>query len=131
MANAMPHITRTLPLIGFAAVCAVACPALAGTSPQPQTAAWNTTVGGSTAAVTVGFTVRPVVVVVVDADGSPTQLWTNIPGTPTAAELDAVQARLDSPRGGPVAIDPALRAQIANILSAADWGHQGLIWQRT
>jgi len=79
--------------------------------------------------VTVGFTVRPVIVVVVDDAGSPTQLWTNIPGSPTAAELDAVQARLGSPRGTPVPIGPALEAQLPAILAGAGWGRQGLIWQ--
>ena len=59
----------------------------------------------------------------------PQELWTNIPGQPTAADLRVVQARLDDPRGTPVAIGPALQAQLPAILAAAGWGHQGLVWR--
>ena len=128
--NGMPHITRRLALFVIAALCAVTSPALAGTSAQPPVAAPPGPGGGSAVTVSVGFTVRPVIVLVVDGSGAPTQLWTNIPGTPTADRLDAVQARRDGPRGTPVAIDPELRAQLPAVLAAARWGSQGLVWQR-
>ena len=86
--------------------------------------------GGSAAKVAVRFTVRPVIVLVVDSSGSPHQLWTNIPRRPTEAELDTVQARLETPGGRRVEIGPSLRGQLPPILAAAGWGHQGLIWQR-
>jgi hypothetical protein len=86
--------------------------------------------GGSAATVAVKFTVRPVIVLVVDGSGAARQLWTNIAGRPTAAELAAVQARLDTPRGRRVEIDPSLRAQLPAILASAGWGRQGLIWRR-
>ena len=127
----MPQTTRRLALIVTAALLAASSPALAGTEQRPQTPASRADAGGSTGSVTVGFTVRPVIVVVVDDAGSPAQLWTNIPGSPTADELDAVQARLDSPRGTPVSIGQALRAQLPAILAGAGWGHQGLVWQRS
>lgn len=127
----MPQLTRTLPLLlVIVALCAVAAPALAGSSaPDPI----GETAGGgeNSAAVTVSFTVRPVIVLVVDDAGAPTQLWTNIPGSPTAGELDGVEARRDSPRGTPVAIGPSLRPQLPAILAGAAWGRQGLIWQRS
>jgi hypothetical protein len=128
----MPHpLTRTLPLLlVIVALCAVTAPALAGSSARDPIG--GTAGGGEdSAAVTVSFTVRPVIVLVVDDSGAPTQLWTNIPGSPTAAELDGVEARLGTPRGTPVGIGPSLRAQLPAILAGAGWGHQGLIWQRS
>jgi hypothetical protein len=87
--------------------------------------------GGSAATVAVKFTVRPVIVLVVDRAGAPAQLWTNIPGRPTDAEAAAVVVRRATPRGQPAPLSAALRAQLPAILAAAAWGHQGLIWVRS
>jgi len=114
-------------------LCVLAAPALAGGLASPGGPAAGSPAAqavGSSSDVTVRFTVRPVIVLVVDDSGAPTQLWTNIPGTPTDAELAGVQARLGGPRGAPVMIDPALRAQLPAILAEAGWGRQGLVWQR-
>lgn len=43
--------------------------------------------GGSSATVEVRFTVRPVILLVVDSAGRPLQLWTNIAGTPARSQL--------------------------------------------
>ncbi len=79
----------------------------------------------------VKFTVRPVIVLVVDRAGAPAQLWTNISGTPRPAETARVLVRRGAPRGQPLALSPALRSQLPAILAAAAWGHQGLVWERS
>jgi hypothetical protein len=78
----------------------------------------------------VKFTVRPVIVLVVDGTGRPIQLWTNIAGRPTSAELRGLLVRRGTPRGAPVAMDDRLSAEARAVVAAASWGGQGLVWQR-
>ena len=124
----LSYVAGTIAIAAVTAVCAIAAPASAGVFTQPS-AGRTADTAGSGGAVTVSFTVRPVIVLVVDDNGTPQGLWTNIPGQPTAADLKDVQARLDDPRGTPVAIGPALQAQLPAIFAAAAWGHQGLVWR--
>jgi hypothetical protein len=85
--------------------------------------------GGSVAnSVTVRFTVRPVIVLVVDAEGAPRELWTNLPGRPSAADLAGLRVREGSITGPGLTVTPALRAAAAAPLAAAHWGGQGRIW---
>jgi hypothetical protein len=133
----LPHLATRAVLTAIAVLCTAAAPALAHALGSPGSAAPAVAGAHSTggpveasAAMTVRFKVRPVIVVVVDDAGTPTQVWTNVPGAPTAAELDAVQVRLDDPRGPALPIDPALDARLPAVLGGAGWGHQGLIWQR-
>jgi hypothetical protein len=86
--------------------------------------------GGSAATVAVKFTVRPVIVLVVDDAGRPSQLWTNISGRPTAAELRGLLVRRGTLRGAPVEPGADLPAQMRAVLASASWTHQGLVWQR-
>ena len=124
----LSYVTGTIAVAAVSAVCAVAAPASAGVFTQPS-AGQSAEAARDDGAVTVSFTVRPVIVLVVDDNGTPQELWTNIPGQPTAVELQEVQSRLDDPRGTPVAIGPALQAQLPAIFAAAAWGHQGLVWR--
>jgi len=86
--------------------------------------------GGSAATVAVRFTVRPVIVLVVDSRGAPRELWTNIPGRPTAAELAGLSARLGGVHGAQLAMSGALRSAAQTPVEDARWGEQGLVWQR-
>jgi hypothetical protein len=85
--------------------------------------------GGSVAnSVTVRFTVRPVIVLVVDANGAPRELWTNLQGRPSTADLTGLRVREGSIRGPELPVTPALRAAAAGPLAQAQWGDQGRIW---
>ena len=84
--------------------------------------------GGSVTDVTVSFTVRPVIVVVVDAGGRPRAVWSNVGRSPTAAQLREVEVRRGSVHGREVAVAPALRASVDAALDAADWSRRGRIW---
>ena len=86
--------------------------------------------GGSAASVAVRFTVRPVIVLVVDASGRPRELWTNIPGRPAAAELAGLRVRLGSVRSADLALSDALRSAAETPIEDARWGEQGRIWER-
>jgi hypothetical protein len=85
--------------------------------------------GGSAATVAVRFTVRPVIVLVVDAGGAPRELWTNIPGRPTAAELTGLSVRLGSVHGVDLAMSGALRSAAETPVEDARWGKQGRVWK--
>ena len=78
----------------------------------------------------VRFTVRPVILLVVGADGAPRELWTNLPGRPTAAQLAGLRVRLGSAHVADLAISGALRSAAATPLEDARWGEQGRVWQR-
>jgi hypothetical protein len=56
--------------------------------------------GGSATSVAVRFTVRPVLVLVVGADGHPFELWTNLRTRPRASAPAVLLARRGS-AGGP------------------------------
>ena len=85
--------------------------------------------GGSVAtSVTVRFTVRPVIVLVVDASGAPRELWTNLQQRPSAADLSGLRVREGSITGPELTVTPALRAAAAAPLAEARWGDQGRIW---
>lgn len=84
--------------------------------------------GGSVTAVTVSFTVRPVIVLVVDASGRPTALWSNLGHEPTAGQLGELRVRRGSVRGADVALTPSLRSVVTSALEAANWSRRGRIW---
>jgi hypothetical protein len=86
--------------------------------------------GGSAATVAVRFTVRPVIVLVVDAGGTPTQLWTNLPGRPTATQLAALTVRRGDVHGAALVTSRALLAAAEAPLAEASWGQQGCVWRR-
>ena len=86
--------------------------------------------GDSATTVAVRFTVRPVIVLVIDGNGAACELWTNIPGRPTAAQLAGFRVRLGSVRGPDLALSRALRSAATTPLSDARWGEQGRVWQR-
>jgi hypothetical protein len=86
--------------------------------------------GGSAATVAVRFTVRPVIVLVVDAGGTPTQLWTNLPGRPTATQMAALTVRRGDVRGVALATSRALLSAAEVPLAEASWGQQGCVWRR-
>jgi hypothetical protein len=86
--------------------------------------------GGSSTTVEVRFTVRPVIVLVVGADGRPLQLWTNLPGRPAAEQTATLRVRQGSLHGRDLAVSSALRLAAAPALAAANWGRPGLIWTR-
>jgi hypothetical protein len=86
--------------------------------------------GGSAATVAVKFTVRPVIVLVVDAAGQPSELWTNLPRRPTASEWQGLLVRRGSPRGAAVEPSEGLLEEAHAVLASASWGGQGLVWQR-
>jgi hypothetical protein len=84
--------------------------------------------GGSVTDVTVSFTVRPVIAVVVDAGGRPLAVWSNLGHAPTAAQLAALHVRRGSVHGRELQFTTALRASTADALDAADWSRRGQIW---
>jgi hypothetical protein len=86
--------------------------------------------GGSAATVAVRFTVRPVILLVVDGSGAPRELWTNIPGPPAAAELAGLNVRLGSVRGPDLPMSRAFRSAVSTPLADARWGEPGRVWQR-
>ena len=86
--------------------------------------------GGSAATVAVRFTVRPVVLLVVDGRGAPVELWTNIPGRPSAADLAGLRVRLGNAGGADLPLTARLLAAAATPLADANWGTQGRIWRR-
>ena len=84
--------------------------------------------GGSVTDVTVSFTVRPVIAVVVDADGRPLAIWSNLGHAPTADQLTTLHVRRGTLHGRELRLTPALRASNAEALNAADWSRRGRIW---
>jgi hypothetical protein len=86
--------------------------------------------GGSATTVAVRFTVRPVIVLVVDAGGTPRELWTNIRGRPTTAQLAGLRVRSGSLQGAELAISGALRSAATTPLEDARWGERGRVWER-
>ena len=86
--------------------------------------------GGSSTQVELRFTVRPVILLVVGADGAARELWTNVPGRPTGAELAALRVRVGSVHGRDLPLTDYLRAAAVVPLASAGWGRQGRIWQR-
>ena len=84
--------------------------------------------GGSVTDVTVSFTVRPVIAVVVDAGGRPLAVWSNLGHAPTGVQLAALHVRRDTVHGRDLRLTPALRMSTADALDAADWSRRGQIW---
>ncbi len=84
--------------------------------------------GGSVTDVTVSFTVRPVIVLVVDDSGRPLAVWSNVGHRPTTGQLAGLRIRRGSVHGADLAPTPALRASAAAALDAADWSRRGRIW---
>jgi hypothetical protein len=78
----------------------------------------------------VRFTVRPVILLVVGSDGAPHELWTNIAGQPSTADLHALRVRVGDVHGTDLAVTAALRSAAAVPLAGAHWGAQGLVWRR-
>jgi hypothetical protein len=83
-------------------------------------------VGGAPQAVS--FHVRPVVVLVVDDAGRPTELWTNLAGA-FGSEQPVLRVRRGSVRGNDVRLTPAFQQEMAAALAAADWNADGLVWR--
>jgi hypothetical protein len=86
--------------------------------------------GGSVTTVAVRFTVRPVILLVVSGDGAPRELWSNVAGQPSAADLRALRVRVGDVRGSELAVTAALRSAAAVPLARAHWGTSGLVWRR-
>jgi hypothetical protein len=86
--------------------------------------------GGSVTTVAVRFTVRPVILLVVGDDGAPHELWSNITGQPSTADLRVLRVRLGDVHGADLAVTAALRSAAAVPLALAHWGTQGLVWRR-
>ena len=84
-------------------------------------------VGGAPQAVS--FHVRPVVVMVVDDGGRPTELWTNLAGAFGSEQPMVVRVRRGSVHGNDVRLTPALQQEMAAALAAADWNAGGLVWR--
>jgi hypothetical protein len=84
--------------------------------------------GGSVTDVTVSFTVRPVIAVVVDAGGRPLAVWSNLGHAPTGVQLAALHVCRDTVHGRDLRLTPALRMSTADALDAADWSRRGQIW---
>ena len=84
--------------------------------------------GGSVTDVTVSFTVRPVIAVVVDAGGRPLAVWSNLGHEPTGVQLAALHVRRDTVHGRDLRLTLALRMSTADALDAADWSRRGQIW---
>jgi hypothetical protein len=84
--------------------------------------------GDSVTDVTVSFTVRPVIVLVVDGSGRPVALWSNIGRRPTTGQLAALRVRRGTVRGRDLRMTPALRSSAAQALAQADWSRRGRIW---
>jgi hypothetical protein len=78
--------------------------------------------------VTVSFTVRPVIAVVVDGDGRPLTVWSNLGHAPPAGQLARLRVRRGTLHGRELPLTPALRASTADALDAADWSRRGRIW---
>jgi hypothetical protein len=76
----------------------------------------------------VSFHVRPVVVLVVDDAGRPTELWTNLAGA-FGPEQPMLRVRRGSVRGNEVRLTPAFQQEMAAALAAADWNADGLVWR--
>jgi hypothetical protein len=86
--------------------------------------------GGSVTTVAVRFTVRPVILLVVGSDGAPRELWSNVAGQPSRAELRALRVRLGDVHGTDLAVTDALRSAAEVPLAGAHWGAPGLVWHR-
>ena len=84
--------------------------------------------GGSATSVAVRFTVRPVLVLVVRADGRPLELWTNLRARPAEGAPAVLLARRDSAAGPNVALTPELRRAARELVAAARFGDPGRVW---
>lgn len=84
--------------------------------------------GGSVTDVTVSFTVRPVIVLVVDGSGRPVALWSNIGHRPTADQLAELRVRQGTIDGRDLRATPMMRSAAAPVLATADWSRRGRIW---
>jgi hypothetical protein len=84
--------------------------------------------GGSVASVTVRFTVRPVIAVVVRGNGAPKEVWSNLGRTPSESELAAARFRSGAITGREISATPALLASAATAFAQSDWVAHGLIW---
>ena len=84
--------------------------------------------GGSATSVAVRFTVGPVLVLVVAADGRPLELWTNLRGQPRPGRAPALLARRGSAGGPALPLTPALRRAALALAGAARFGRPGRIW---
>jgi hypothetical protein len=77
---------------------------------------------------TVGFTVRPTILVVVDEGCRPLALWSNIGHTPDAGQLAATQGRLRSASGDSVSRDCVRAALAALPMADVGWTVRGRVW---
>jgi len=73
----------------------------------------------------VSFTVRPVIVLVVDESGRPLAVWSNLGHEPTAGQRAGLRVRRGSLHGA----RPRRRCvRPPSALDAADWSRRGRIW---
>ena len=86
-------------------------------------------VGVGEAPQAVSFHVRPVVVLVVDDGGRPTELWTNLAGALRSEQPMVLRVRRGSAHGTDVRLTPTLQQEMAHALAAADWNADGLVWR--
>jgi hypothetical protein len=84
--------------------------------------------GGSAATVAVRFTVRPVILLVVDKGGARRELWTNLRGLPADSQLAGLRVRVGGVNGPRPPLTAALRSVAAAPLADAEWGRPGLVW---
>ena len=137
--NRVPRKSRRKPAAVFTGAVVVMTTAIAlpgiGTSearidPNRYGLRTVSAAGGSATKVAVRFTVRPVILLVVGSDGAPHELWTNIAGQPSTADLHALCVRVGDVRGTDLAVTAALRSAAVVPLADAHWGAQGLVWRR-
>src|SRR5262245_48109893 len=84
--------------------------------------------GGSAISVAVRFTVRPVLVLVVAADGRPLELWTNLRGQPRPGRAPVLLAWRGSAGGPALVLTPELRRVAQALAGVARFGRPGRIW---
>jgi hypothetical protein len=85
--------------------------------------------GGSATQVAVRFTVRPVVILVVNAEGLPKELWSNLGRAPSGEEIAGLRVRIGSLNGREAAATAEVRDAAASALRGADWSVHGRIWK--
>jgi hypothetical protein len=78
----------------------------------------------------VSFTVRPAILVVVDDHCQPLELWANVGGSPSAAELRATVGRQGSAAGDPVGRACVDTALLALPRDDVRWAPRGEVWAR-